>query len=260
VKKRILILPELEDRIKRNGWAGEMRLLIGNIYDVDEETQEKYKIRRSSTGIGVGHWSVPKECAEIVDDEKPTRIRWYNKGKLEERYLKTYEQFGGEGKNLVWLTGLPSGEVIQVKKEDLQKLYKEGLIRYDDPSGSKYKTGFYAFDDEDLDLVKRYQYKKELPKPKVNSGKDIIILNNDYDDMLINTLVDIMEDYPSPVELYVQDDCIGISYGDFYIEIMMNQGKQKYELVRRYQGAIKDRYGISTDRQLIDRIESEMNR
>jgi hypothetical protein len=190
--------------------------------------------------------------------------------------IKTFEEYDYVHDNsLVWVVGIPSGEALQIPHENLNPLYAEKLIWYD----NKYTgVGFYAFNDDDISLVKRYisppKKSKDLkvvpPKMKTTNGPDIMIYNHHFDDALIDTIVGIMHDYPTEIELYVQDECMGITYGDYYIEIDLEEGRSpRYRLVKRRNlsfssigmgtgSDILDKYGVSTDRQLIDRIETEL--
>ena len=68
-------------------WSADMYILIGNEYVVEEESKDRYYI------IGDDRrWSIPKECAEIIKEHKG-RIRWYRKGKLEDKLITKFKMF-----------------------------------------------------------------------------------------------------------------------------------------------------------------------
>ena len=74
-------------------------------------------------------------------------------------YIKIYEEWLPGDKvptsdnSITWIIGIPSGEAIPVNRDGVNALFKDKLIKYT----TKYvDTGFYAFDDENVDLIKRY--------------------------------------------------------------------------------------------------------
>lgn len=170
--------------------------------------------------------------------------------------IKTFEAFETDNSK-VYIIGIPSGEALQVKRDDLESLYKEGLIRYDT---SYVETGFYAFDDIDVDLVMRYVEKplKVVPAGK-KANKDITIFAHEFDEILVDAILGMIDQYPTDIEIYIQEDCMGISYGDFYMEITMNSTiNPKYKFIKRHKGKVIDKYGIVNDSMLVNRIDHEL--
>jgi hypothetical protein len=173
--------------------------------------------------------------------------------------LKTFESFEIDNSK-VYVIGIPSGEALQVSRDGLDSLIKEKIVIY----STKYvDTGFFVFDDEDVDLVMRYVEKPlNVVQARKKAKKDIIVFTNDFDPMVTDAILGIVDDYPTIAELYIQDDCMGITFGDklaWYMEITMNSHGGRYHLVKRYKGEVKDKYNIATDANLIDRIDHEMH-
>lgn len=192
------------------------------------------------------------------------KIIWNQKtdgGIIKMKILKTFENYNYVHDNsMVWVTGIPSGEALQVPYDSLNALYSEKLIWYD----NKYTgVGFYAFNDDDIDLVKRFtkpfQKNLNIKKPKIKTSPDVMIYENYFDEELVDIIVGMINEYPEDIEIYIQEECMGITYGDYYIEIDIEEGRSPlYMLLKRLDGEEIDKYGISTDKQLIDRIETEL--
>lgn len=188
--------------------------------------------------------------------------------------LKTFEQFEQDNSK-IWIVGIPSGEALFINRSDLDILYAQKLVHYNVQYVS---TGFFAFKDEDIDDVKFVcnikdnidrlrEIKNVKAKPKANH--DISIFHNDFDPILIDAILGMIDSNPEDIELYVQDDCLGITYGfgtglkgmeaDYYIEVTMDSHGAKYHLVKRRKGQVVDRYNISTDSHLLQRIDHELS-
>ena len=163
--------------------------------------------------------------------------------------LKRFESFEVDNSK-VWVVGIPSGEAFQIIRDDLDILYKSKIIFYD----TKYAAiGFFAFKDIDVDEVKKFVKKKKVEK-------DIMIFDNQFDKMVSDTIVDIVDQYPHQIELYVSGDILGITYDPWYIEITINDSSRpgKYEIVKRRNGVVTDKYIVGTDNLLIKAIDNEL--
>jgi hypothetical protein len=172
--------------------------------------------------------------------------------------LKTFEEYEySPHGDKVWIIGIPSGEALQVSIDSIEDLYRNKLIHY---SVKYVNIGFYAFHDKDIDeIIKYVELEKKLPGVN-KKDKDITILKNNYDPILMNSIIAIIDEYPTPIELYAQNKCIGITYADdYYIEIDLDKSSNnKYRIMKRYNGRVINKYFISTDKELIDKIEQEL--
>lgn len=182
--------------------------------------------------------------------------------------MKTFEQFKQLNEQIwedkdtdntkVWIIGIPSGEAVRVPYDAINALHKEKLIHY---SCEFSETGFFIFEDDDLEFVRRYAIpSSNAPLPKIRTrDKEINILKNKFDKRLVGAVMGIINEYPTPIELFAQDDCMGITYGDYYLEIHINVDENsKYKMLKRHKSKVIDKYTIPTDKLLIDRIESEL--
>ena len=246
---RILITDKLKKWILEEHWPSEMIRLVGNVYEVYNETNDRYYIKDDK------NWSIPKDCAEIIK-EKPRRIRWYRNGKLEEKFmLKKFEAFNNniDIPGRIYIIGVPSGEALQVTRQELDDLVENKLVYY----STKYvETGFFVFDDSDIDQVKEYITPIMVAKKK--APHDVMIYNHDFDEILMDAILGIVDEYPNEIEIYVQDDCMGITAGDTYIEVYLSETGSKYTLTKRLKGNIVDKYKVATDNMLINRIDHEL--
>lgn len=184
--------------------------------------------------------------------------------------MKTFEEFNNEVPDMdkVWIIGIPSGEALQIKRSDLDILYAQKLVHY---NVQYVDTGFFAFKDEDIDDVKFVCNIKEpnVVKSQSKGHHDISIFANDFDPILLDALLGIIDEYPGDIEFYIQDDSFAITYGlgtgirgmegDYYIEINMDSHGARYHLTKRYKGQVKDKYNISTDSGLLQRIDHELS-
>lgn len=164
--------------------------------------------------------------------------------------IKKFESFDVDNSK-VWIVGIPSGEAFQVSRKDIDSLYKERLIHY----STKYvNIGFYAFDDDDVELVKRYVDKKNVKKGE----KDLLMFDNEFGEIIVDTILEIINKHEGKLDFYIQEDCFGINYGSYYyIEVTI--GPNYYSLVKRFNGAVVDKYQIRTDALLIQRLDEELN-
>jgi len=167
--------------------------------------------------------------------------------------IKTYENFNNDNSK-IWITGIPSGECLQITREALDSLYREELLSY---STQYSEIGFYAFDDDNIDLIKRYVEPNKVGANKI-SNKNITVNKNDFDKIVIETILSIVDEYPMEIEMYIEDDTIGITYDDLYIEIVISEDSPKYFLVKRHNAKIIDRYRVGTDVDLISRVDHEL--
>ena len=93
---KILILPKLKVYIRDREWPKEMYDLIGKTF----EAEKRLGISGKSDSIRgytleMNGWFIPVDCAAEMDD-KTVKIKWYKKGKLEEKLItkfKTFEQY-----------------------------------------------------------------------------------------------------------------------------------------------------------------------
>ena len=155
-------------------------------------------------------------------------------------------------KNGVWIIGIPSGEALNIPYDIMDILYNKKLLFYT----TKYvDTGFYAFNDADIFKIKDVVYKTEGIK------KDIMIYPNDFDERFLDILENMLRSYKFYVELYCQDDTLGISYKqNYYIEVSITNKSQKFYLSKKYNGSQIDGYGVSNEKMLLDRIDDEISR
>lgn len=170
--------------------------------------------------------------------------------------IKIFEAFEMDNSK-VYIIGIPSGEALQVKKDYLESLYKEGLIRYDT---SYVGRGFYAFDDIDVDFVMRYVEKplKVVPAGR-KANKDITIFTHDFDETMIDDILDMINRYPTDIDIYIQEDYMSISYGDFYMEITMNSTiTPKYNFIKRSKEKVIYEMNLINDSMLVNRIDREL--
>lgn len=167
--------------------------------------------------------------------------------------LKTFEEYEYvTDNNKIWIIGIPSGEAFQVSQDAIEDLYREKLIHY---NVDYVDIGFFAFKDEDIDDVKKYVIPQTLHKK--DKDKEIFLFKNEFNPDVVNKVLNIVEEYPTKIELYIQDKCMGITYAeDFYIEIDLDVTKFKY--MKRCKGKVIDKYLILTDKMLLDRIEREL--
>ncbi len=169
--------------------------------------------------------------------------------------LKTFESFEIDNSK-IWVVGVPSGEAFQVSRDSLDILYQDGMVFYN----TKYsQTGFYTFDDNDVKVIKRYvdpKVIKALPK----EDKDMMIYDHNFDEMVTDTVLNLVDEYPESAELYMSNNLMGITYGNTYIEISINDADKagKYTLTKRRKGVVIDKYVISNDNHLINRIDNEL--
>lgn len=171
--------------------------------------------------------------------------------------LKTFENFhkthvNNVAKGGVWIIGIPSGESFNIPYDMLDLLYDKQLVKYDT---TYLDTGFYAFKDENIKIIKSILSKTSHIK------KDIMIFDNDFDKRFMDELEDLLIKVRFYVELYCQDDTLGLSYkDDYYIEITITNSKQKYYLTKRFKGSMMDEYSIGNEKMLLERIEAELLR
>jgi hypothetical protein len=180
-------------------------------------------------------------------------------------YLKTYEEWiPGDNvpttdNSITWVIGLPSGEAIPVNRDGVNALFKEKLIKYT----TKYvDTGFYAFDDKDVDLIKKYDCGSCIivPAEKMEK-KDILIFKHNFDEELIDKLLEIINEFPKYVEFYVEDDKISLMMEKgFHIIVKINneRGRGKYSIERKHKDQIIYKYDLVSDRSLIIKMETTL--
>lgn len=164
--------------------------------------------------------------------------------------LKTFENFEVDNSK-IWIIGVPSGEALQVTKEQLDDLYKNHIIKY---STQYTDIGFYIFDDNNVK-----QILKLIKPPTQRIPNDYMIYDNEFDENLIKMIKTVIENHDEYVELYISSEFLGITFGKSYIEIKKNNEGPKYELDKRFDGSLLDSYVISTEKLLLKRIEIEMN-
>jgi hypothetical protein len=161
----------------------------------------------------------------------------------------------------VWIIGVPSGEAFQVTRDDLNSLHKEGILYY---TTEYVEIGFYAFDDENVDLVKRYVKPKKTNYQVEQKNKKKIILRNEFPKELIEKIKDTIDSYQSFSELYIQDDIIEITFdNNFYLEVTkLDDG---YYFIRRQGGVVTNKYSLKSiyndirDSNMVSKaIEDEM--
>lgn len=72
------------------------------------------------------------------------------------KHIKKYhENVNYNSDKIIVIIGIPSGEAIEVESYDMiEALYAEGLVSLESYEGSQHS--FYAFDDEDLEEVKKF--------------------------------------------------------------------------------------------------------
>lgn len=177
--------------------------------------------------------------------------------------LKTFESFEIDNSK-EWIIGVPSGEAFHIPRDLLNILYNEKLITF---TTGYNQIGLFIFNDDlrfiIIEKIKDFDKnsKPKNSKPKKKIDHDIRIFDHNFEEIVINTILNLIGNYDQEVvELYVQDDTLGITYGEFYIEIniISPYGSSKYQLIKRENGIIKDKYNIPTDSGLIKRISSEM--
>ena len=173
--------------------------------------------------------------------------------------LKKFEAFNNsiDIPGRIYIIGVPSGEALQVTRKELDELVENKLVYY---SVKYVETGFFVFDDVDIDQLKQYITPVNVSKPKKKAPHDVMIYTHDFDEMLMDAILGIVDEYPDEIEIYVQDDCMGITMGDTYIEVYLRETGSKYFLLRRHKGDIVDKYNVSTDNDLINRIDHEIHK
>lgn len=176
-------------------------------------------------------------------------------------YIKIYEEWLPGDKvptsdnSITWIIGIPSGEAIPVNRDGVNALFKDKLIKYT----TKYvDTGFYAFDDENVDLIKRYVDPKVVAAEKIED-KDILIFKHQFDEDLIDKLLEIVNDCPKYVEFYVEDDKISMLMNGgyhFLIELNKERGRGKYSITKKRKDIIIYKYDLVSDRSVIIKMEN----
>jgi len=171
--------------------------------------------------------------------------------------LKTFGNFNESHvhnvlKKGVWIVGIPSGESLHIPYDMLDLLYDKQLVKYD---LTYIDTGFYSFKDENVKKIKSILNKTS------HIRKDIMIYDNEFDKRFMDELEEFLIKVRFYVELYCQDDILGLSYkDDYYIEVNIKNDKQKYYLTKRFKAVIVDGYSISNEKMLLERIEAELLR
>jgi len=183
--------------------------------------------------------------------------------------LKTFEEYEyTTDSDKVWIIGIPSGEALQVSRDAIEDLYREKLIHY---NVDYVDIGFFAFKDENIDYVKSMCNIKEEPKVKAKpeAYHDIRIFKNDFNSVLMDVILTTINNSSEDIEFYAQDGSLGITYGpgtgiigtegDYCIEVNMDSHGARYHLVRKRKGRVVDEYNLSTDSQLLQRLDYELS-
>lgn len=177
--------------------------------------------------------------------------------------LKTFETFdNGDTMTLpadkIYIIGIPSGEALQVTRDALDDLVCLKLVHYT----MKYsEIGFFAFDDKDLTYVNKYVDKPlKVASAKKKVPNDITIINSDFDQDIMDAVFGIIDAVFDQicVDIYVQDNFMGITYGDYYLEIEIKEKSPKYKVTKSCKEKKTSEYTVPTNKLLIDRIEFEL--
>lgn len=162
--------------------------------------------------------------------------------------LETYGDFVEHNNSKIWIVGVPSGEALQVTRQQIDDLFQVNLLYY----STKYvSTGFYVFKDKNISTIKDIIKYNKTPKIKTKN-KELLIYNNNYDRTLLNAIEQLVEEYVRQIELYVQDDTIGITYNKlYYIEINMSPDNDGFKLTQYHKGNIIDEYYVFTPERLL---------
>jgi hypothetical protein len=168
------------------------------------------------------------------------------------KHLKTYEKFEEEiGK--IWVIGMPSGEAFQLADKDLDTLVLQKIVKYYAKNNT---IGFFTFEDKDVESVKKYVTPKKIP------DKNFSVLRNEFSQIIIDTVVEMVRDYPSKAELYIQEETMGITfdnnYGQFYLEVEISADNDGYLVLKYHKGNIVDQYYVVEDTKLLKHIEEEL--
>lgn len=180
------------------------------------------------------------------------------------RLIKTYESFETDNSK-IYIIGIPSGEALQVTRENLDNLLKESLIFYT----TKYaEIGFFAFEDENIEVVKRYVDKDS----KTKKGYHFSIGTNNFDKLIINDITIIIEQYRYKKNInrfWVSDDYMIISWQaidfknkscHYTLEIELRYGDSaKYLFIKKVNEKAMDKYYVPNDRVMMARIIHELD-
>lgn len=179
--------------------------------------------------------------------------------KRRKKYIKENYEFEINN-NTIYIVGVPSGEAILVERELFSKIYEQGLLQY----STKYSSGgFFIFYDVNRPSIMRMinpKYKKDY----------IIFENNMFNDLFLKQVRDYVEKCEFEVELYVNDNFMGITFGKSYIEIEMlypgphppvgrKVGAPKYFVLVRYDSREIDKYTVKDDKALFENIDDELS-
>lgn len=175
--------------------------------------------------------------------------------------LKTFETFNdfNNDNSKIYIIGIPSGEALQVTRDALDDLVCLKLVHYT----MKYsEIGFFAFDDKDIVFVMKYvdpKPKNVVPKFFKKELNNITIINSDFDHDVMDGVSEIIDEYPTCVDLYVQDNFMGITYDDYYLEIEeIKERSPKYLITKSWKETRTNRYMVVTNKDIINRIKIEM--
>lgn len=166
--------------------------------------------------------------------------------------VKTFENFEHDNSK-IWIYGIPSGEALQINRENHNELYKKKLIYY---TTEYTQIGFFAFHDKNVDEILELIDNKKEPK-------DIFIYEHKFGKTLIDAVEDIINSYKKYAELYASGNVMGISFSPknqktYYLQI--NKETNNYIAELNLNGKFISRYNILNDDNLLRSIKKEMSR
>jgi hypothetical protein len=161
--------------------------------------------------------------------------------------------------NKIWIIGIPSGEAFFVDRDLFNKIYEKKFLHY----STKYTScGFFVFKDSDRSSIMKMmnpEFKKDY----------IIFEKNSFSDIFLKKVKDYVKECEFEIELYVNDNFMGITYGKAYMEIEMfylvqkptntKMNTPKYMVILRYDSREIEKYTIRNDEELFDNIVEELS-
>jgi hypothetical protein len=169
------------------------------------------------------------------------------------KYIKKYNEgidFSKKDAAII-IVGMPSGEVLEIKYEQLDVLYDEYLVHY---TSYKNTTGFYSFDDKNIEKILNI-----INPNKSKKLKNLLINDNKFEKNIIDKVIEIIENCPFYIQLMVEDYNMYISFGDVTLDISYNDiSSPKYLFIIGINGKMISKYSVPTDELFIRCVNREI--
>jgi hypothetical protein len=176
------------------------------------------------------------------------------------RIIETYGEFFKHDNSKVWIVGIPSGESFEVTRKMIDTLFDQKLIYY---STQFVSTGFYAFLDKNVDEIKKIIGLEEDSKPTTITfkpkGKEVTIEKNYFPVSLTSAIKVLIDEYEGDIELFVQDDTMGITHGEYYLEVVITPEGDGFQLKQYHRSDLIDQYYATTDAKLLIAIQGSIH-